>query len=118
MNESRAIRLCLKHHDPVGFEFLVKKYRREASVKIEAVSFVEPEDEVLEQLWKIPYSRMTRNSGLLLVLGGVLLLIIYGIFEFLKKRRGSSCPENRSGCRSHRLCYTAAFGYQRAYSDL
>ncbi len=30
MNESRAIRLCLKHHDPVGFEFLVKKYRREA----------------------------------------------------------------------------------------
>ena len=29
MNESRAIKLCLKHHDPVGFEFLVKKYRRE-----------------------------------------------------------------------------------------
>ncbi len=30
MNESQAIRLCLKHRDPVGFEFLVKKYRREA----------------------------------------------------------------------------------------
>ena len=30
MNESRAIRLCLRHHDPTGFEFLVKKYRREA----------------------------------------------------------------------------------------
>ena len=30
MNEGMAIRLCLRHHDPVGFEFLVKKYRREA----------------------------------------------------------------------------------------
>lgn len=30
MNESRAIELCLKHRDPVGFEFLVQKYQREA----------------------------------------------------------------------------------------
>ncbi|MEE9556152.1 MAG: zf-HC2 domain-containing protein [Candidatus Adiutricales bacterium] len=57
---------------------------REASGKIETVSFIEPQDEVLEQLWKFPYSRLTRNSGLFLVLGGVLLLIVYGIFEFLR----------------------------------
>lgn len=30
MNEKRAIQLCLRYRDPVGFEFLVKKYRREA----------------------------------------------------------------------------------------
>jgi RNA polymerase sigma-70 factor (ECF subfamily) len=30
MNEQRAIQLCVKHRDPVGFEFLVQKYRREA----------------------------------------------------------------------------------------
>lgn len=30
MDEQRAIRLCLKDRDPVGFEFLVQKYRREA----------------------------------------------------------------------------------------
>lgn len=30
MNEDTAIRLCIKHQDPAGFEFLVKKYRREA----------------------------------------------------------------------------------------
>ena len=30
MDESRAIELCLKHRDPIGFEFLVNKYRREA----------------------------------------------------------------------------------------
>ena len=30
MDESSAIALCLKHQDPVGFEFLFRKYRREA----------------------------------------------------------------------------------------
>ena len=30
MDEGYAIKLCLKHQDPVGFEFLVRKYRREA----------------------------------------------------------------------------------------
>lgn len=30
MEEQRAIELCLKHRDPIGFEFLVNKYRREA----------------------------------------------------------------------------------------
>jgi len=30
MNELRAIQLCIKHRDPIGFEFLVRKYEREA----------------------------------------------------------------------------------------
>jgi len=30
MDEASAIHLCLSHKDPTGFEFLVKKYRREA----------------------------------------------------------------------------------------
>lgn len=30
MEELSAIQLCLKHRDPSGFEFLVRKYRREA----------------------------------------------------------------------------------------
>jgi RNA polymerase sigma-70 factor, ECF subfamily len=30
MNESAAIKLCLRHQDPRGFEYLVEKYRREA----------------------------------------------------------------------------------------
>ena len=30
MDEQHAIQLCVKHRDPVGFEFLVQKYRREA----------------------------------------------------------------------------------------
>ncbi len=66
---------------------------REASGKIETVSFIEPQDEVLEQLWEFPYSRLTRNSGLFLVLGGVLLLIIYGIFEFLRSGEEAVIPK-------------------------
>lgn len=30
MNEAKAIQLCLKKRDPIGFEFLVSQYRREA----------------------------------------------------------------------------------------
>jgi RNA polymerase sigma-70 factor (ECF subfamily) len=30
MDEQRAIQLCVRHRDPVGFEFLVHTYRREA----------------------------------------------------------------------------------------
>ncbi len=30
MTEEKAIGLCLKHHDPIGFEFLVRQFRREA----------------------------------------------------------------------------------------
>jgi RNA polymerase sigma-70 factor, ECF subfamily len=30
MDEQHAIRLCVMHKDPAGFEFLVQKYRREA----------------------------------------------------------------------------------------
>jgi len=37
MDESYAIKLCLKYQDPAGFEFLVKKYRREAYFHARAI---------------------------------------------------------------------------------
>jgi RNA polymerase sigma-70 factor (ECF subfamily) len=30
MDEARAITLCIEHRDPAGFDFLVRRYRREA----------------------------------------------------------------------------------------
>lgn len=30
MDETRAIKLCLLHQDPIGFEYLVEKYKKEA----------------------------------------------------------------------------------------
>ena len=52
---------------------------RETAAKIGAVSFEEPQDRDLKRLWKSPYSRFTRNSGLFLVLAGWLALVIYGL---------------------------------------
>ena len=43
MDEQHAIRLCIKHRDPVGFEFLVRKYRREAFMHAQAL-LGNPED--------------------------------------------------------------------------
>ena len=37
MDEKRAILLCLRHQDPMGFEFLVRKYRREAYFHANAI---------------------------------------------------------------------------------
>lgn len=58
------------------------EHLREASGKLGAISFREPQDEILRQLWKSPFSRFTRNAGLLLVLGGVVALCLYGMYQF------------------------------------
>jgi RNA polymerase sigma-70 factor (ECF subfamily) len=46
MDEQRAIQLCVKHQDPVGFEFLVQKYRREAFAH--AVALLGNQDDALD----------------------------------------------------------------------
>jgi anti-sigma factor RsiW len=57
---------------------------RETSGRLEAISFQEPSDLVLDQLWNQPYSRLTRNAALFLILGGYLALLLYGFFEFIR----------------------------------
>jgi len=49
----------------------------------EAVSLSEPQDEVLRQVWKSPYSRLTRNAGYLMVIAGVAALVLYAAYEFV-----------------------------------
>lgn len=46
MNETKAIKLCLKDRDPAGFEFLVEKYRRQAFYH--AVSWLNNRDDALD----------------------------------------------------------------------
>ena len=46
MDENFAIRLCLNHRDPVGFEFLVRKYRREAF--FHAISILGNQEDALD----------------------------------------------------------------------
>lgn len=54
---------------------------QEASDKLKGIGFTEPQDAVLAKLWRSPHSRLTRNTGLFLVIGGWLALVIYGLYE-------------------------------------
>jgi anti-sigma factor RsiW len=56
---------------------------RETSGKLTAISFKEPGDAVLARIWKSPYSRLTRNTALVLIIGGYAAMIGYGLFELL-----------------------------------
>lgn len=56
---------------------------RETTGKLAAMSFKEPEDAVLEQVWKSPYSRFARNASLVMIIAGYALLIGYGVYEVL-----------------------------------
>lgn len=56
---------------------------RETTGKLNAISFQEPTDAMLAQMWNSPFSRLTRNASLLLIIGGYVTLIGYGLFAFL-----------------------------------
>lgn len=56
---------------------------QEARDKISLVSFKEPEDKILENLWKRPYSRFARNTGLFLVIGGWVALLFFVLYEII-----------------------------------
>ena len=57
---------------------------RDTGSKIETISFEEPQDAVLKKLWKSPYSRLAKVSGLAMVIIGWLVLVVYGVIEMLK----------------------------------
>lgn len=55
---------------------------RETSGKLEALTFSEPDDEMLRRLWRSPFSRLSRIGGLVLVIGGYAALIAFALFQF------------------------------------
>lgn len=46
MNEQKAIKLCLKNRDPIGFEYLVQKYREKAFYH--AISWLNNHEDALD----------------------------------------------------------------------
>lgn len=61
------------------------EHLRQTTGKLAALSFHEPTDAALAQVWKSPYSRLARTLSLGLVAGGYALLIGYGLFEFFSR---------------------------------
>jgi anti-sigma factor RsiW len=60
---------------------------RQSSGHLEALSYQAPGDVVLARVWKRPYSRATRNASLALIIGGYLLVLGYGLVQFLTDGR-------------------------------
>jgi len=58
---------------------------RETTGRLTAISFQEPDDKVLAQVWKSPFSRLSRNTALIMIIGGYVGLIGYGLYEFLTR---------------------------------
>jgi predicted anti-sigma-YlaC factor YlaD len=56
---------------------------RETSGKLAGISFLEPDDAVLAQVWHSPFSRLSRNASLVMIIGGCAVLLGYVVFEFL-----------------------------------
>lgn len=56
---------------------------RETTGQLQALSYQEPGDAVLAQVWRSPYSRATRQASLFLIIAGYLLVVGYGLYEFL-----------------------------------
>lgn len=55
---------------------------RKTCNRINAISFKEPDEALLESLWKPPYHRASKLSGLALLFGGWTLLVIYTLIQF------------------------------------
>ena len=52
--------------------------------KLGAVSFSGPSDDELDRIWKSPFSRFARNTGLFIVFAGWITLILYSLVEFFR----------------------------------
>lgn len=55
----------------------------EAEEHLKAISLMEPEDKVLDKIWRSPYNKFTRNAGLFSVLLGWIVLIVYALYQLL-----------------------------------
>lgn len=65
---------------------------KETAGGLKDVSFIEPQDEILRKLWKSPYSRWARLSGILLIAGGWLILLAYGLIELIRDNSEPPLP--------------------------
>ncbi|WP_246046748.1 hypothetical protein [Pontiella desulfatans] len=66
---------------------------REITGKLKVPPFHEVEDEELERIWNSPHSRLVRNSGLVMMVGGYLTLILFALYEFFMSNDDEVLPK-------------------------
>ena len=66
---------------------------KRTSSKLKGMDIKEPGKEIVEKAWKSPYSKLTKNFGILLVIAGWLAMILYGVYEFIVTKNSASIPK-------------------------
>ena len=63
------------------------------SSKLDGIDIREPDEEIVQKAWRSPYSKLTKNFGILLVVAGWLIMMIYGAYEFIVTKNTESIPK-------------------------
>ena len=66
---------------------------RGTSSKLNGIDIKEPDDGIVDKTWKSPYSKLTKNFGILLVIAGWLIMMMYGAYEFIVTKETESIPK-------------------------
>jgi len=66
---------------------------QKTSAKLDGMGLREPDGEIVEKTWKSPYSKLTRNFGIFMVVAGWLIMILYGAYEFIVTKETASIPK-------------------------
>ncbi len=66
---------------------------KRTSSKLNGINIKEPDEEIVDKTWRSPYSKLTKNFGILLVIAGWLIMMIYGAYEFIVTKETESIPK-------------------------
>ena len=97
MDERRAIHLCIAHRDPVGFEYLVRKYQREAYMH--AMALVgNPDDaaEACQESFASAFASLPRLSELTAFYPWFYRVLRNRCLNMLSRRRTATAYAKRS----------------------
>ncbi|MDA0347571.1 MAG: hypothetical protein O3C43_10225 [Verrucomicrobia bacterium] len=60
----------------------------EAHTTLQGLSFEEPGDKVLRELWRSPYSRFAKEAAIWMIIGGYSILFFIGLYSFFFSNSG------------------------------
>jgi len=63
------------------------------SSKLDSIKLKGPDKDILARSWKSPYSKFSKNFGILLIIGGWLITMIYGAYEFIIQKETEAIPK-------------------------
>jgi len=104
MNEARAIKLCIRYRDPIGFEYLVKKYQREAFGHALALVW-NPDDaaEMCQEAFAKAFASLPQLEELTAFYPWFYRILRNGCFNLLRRKRAENKYEQNVGLHDARI---------------